>query len=567
MEALLLADDSLHVDLSWINDTTKEPCLFYADSPPPPPPNITVLERRALPSDDDVFKLHSNPNSTKIIYLDFDGHNITNSKWNEGRIPVIVAPPCNWEGDPGTFSAYEQSQIRQIWASVAEDYAPFDVDVTTEYMGEDFITRSNTSDAHYGLRVLLAPNISSWWGNFGGYSFVDIFSTIGTYRQPSIVFVDVLFYYLKYIAECTSHESGHAFGLSHQGTSALDYYEGYGAGDTSWAPIMGTGYYKNLVQWSKGEYPDANNHEDELAIITGKHLPYRADDHPDAIAGVVSWIENASSSVSGIIERTGDVDVVGFRAGAGSIALRCVLPASVSNLDVLLELLASNGTVLVASNPVNERAASLGFTTTLPNTYYYARVSGVGRGLLALNETGAYSNYGSLGTYTLAIEAPPLPTTEALTQTTSTIQALSTSTIEALALTTTKALALTTTKALALSTTEALALSTTKALSTSTIEALALTTTEALASSTTEALALTTGEALASSTGTTEAWAADNATDTSKPVAVIIMGATFGGVAAVGVLSAVVLYYRAVLRHYHSPLPLATAQHNMYNIY
>jgi hypothetical protein len=556
------------------------------------------LERRALPSDDDVFKLHSNPNSTKIIYLDFDGHNITNSKWNEGRIPVIVAPPCDWDGDPGTFSAYEQSQIRQIWASVAEDYAPFDVDVTTEYMGEDFITRSNTSDAHYGLRVLLAPNISSWWGDFGGYSFVDIFSTIGTYMQPSVVFVDVLFYYLKYIAECTSHESGHAFGLSHQGTSALDYYQGYGAGDTSWAPIMGTGYYKNLVQWSKGEYPDANNHEDELAIITGKHLPYRADDHPDAIAGVVSWIENASSSVSGIIERTGDVDVVGFRAGAGSIALRCVLPASVSNLDVLLELLASNGTVLVASNPVNERAASLGFTTTLPNTYYYARVSGVGRGLLALNETGAYSNYGSLGTYTLAIEAPPLPTTEALTQGTSTTQtsvatiealaltttkALALSTTEALALTTTKALALstteavalTTTEALALSTTEALALSTTKALALSTTEALALSTTEALAlsttkalaASTTEALALTTSEALASSTGTTEAWAVDNATDTSKPVAVIIMGATFGGVAAVGVLSAVVLYYRAVLRHYHSPLPLATAQHNMYNIY
>ena len=109
MQNMIEMDESLQVDWTWINDSTKEPAIFYAEKRPPPPlstqngqvaASLPAHSRRFLPAWDynvDVFKLHSNPNATKIIYLDFDGHNITNSKWNEGRAPVIVAPPCNWE--------------------------------------------------------------------------------------------------------------------------------------------------------------------------------------------------------------------------------------------------------------------------------------------------------------------------------------------------------------------------------------------------------------------------------------------------------------------------------------
>ena len=40
--------------------------------------------------------------------------------------------PYDLDGDYTTFSDEEQTRIQRIWARVAEDYAPFDVDVTTE---------------------------------------------------------------------------------------------------------------------------------------------------------------------------------------------------------------------------------------------------------------------------------------------------------------------------------------------------------------------------------------------------------------------------------------------------
>ncbi len=43
----------------------------------------------------------------------------------------MTTPPCDFDGTPG-FSAAEQTNIYAIWRAVAEDFAAFDVDVTTE---------------------------------------------------------------------------------------------------------------------------------------------------------------------------------------------------------------------------------------------------------------------------------------------------------------------------------------------------------------------------------------------------------------------------------------------------
>src|SRR4051794_41600183 len=44
-------------------------------------------------------------------------------------------------------------------------------------------------------------------------------------------------------------------------------FRSHGSGDTSWGPIMGTGYNRNVTQWSKGDYYMANNTQDDHVII------------------------------------------------------------------------------------------------------------------------------------------------------------------------------------------------------------------------------------------------------------------------------------------------------------
>ena len=55
------------------------------------------------------------------------------------------------------------------------------------------------------------------------------------------------------------NEVGHNLNLNHDGqlvpgSTTIEYYNGSGSGETGWAPIMGVGYYRDLTQWSRGEY-------------------------------------------------------------------------------------------------------------------------------------------------------------------------------------------------------------------------------------------------------------------------------------------------------------------------
>ena len=71
---------------------------------------------------------HSRPGSSNVLFLDFDGH-VTDANNYWGAFDALPYDPS----DNGLeFTAYEQAQIASLWAQVAEDYAPFDIDVTTE---------------------------------------------------------------------------------------------------------------------------------------------------------------------------------------------------------------------------------------------------------------------------------------------------------------------------------------------------------------------------------------------------------------------------------------------------
>ena len=342
---------------------------------------------------DQTFKLHSLPGSSKVIYLDFNGHTATGTAWNASYNggADIVAAPFDLDGAPETFNSTELQRIQNIWKRVAEDYSPFDVDVTTEEPPADALERSSSSDTQFGNRVVITP--TNFYPNAGGVSFVGTFDAIGEYYKISWAFSSMLANGEKYIAEACSHENGHSAGLHHEGTTGgVTYYQGQG----DWAPIMGNSYYKNVTQWAKGEYTDANNAEDQLQILQQNGLAYFPDDYGNTFATAETITGSTSISGSGFIEQNADVDVFKFVTGAGNISIGVTPSPLGPNLKILAELHDSSGNLMESSSLSNMGAS---ISETVPAGTYYLTVSGSGSGDPA---TTGYSDYSSLGQYIIS---------------------------------------------------------------------------------------------------------------------------------------------------------------------
>nr|MBA3480381.1 proprotein convertase P-domain-containing protein [Pirellulales bacterium] len=347
-----------------------------------------------------TFLLHSNAGATKVIYLDFNGHTTTGTQWNTtyNNGAAIVTPAYSVEGD-SSFSDTELERIQQIWERVAEDYIPFDVDVTTEDPGVEALRDGGGSDTRWGVRVVIGGSSNDWFGSSaGGVAYVGSFDWNSD--TPCFVFEEQLANgNEKYTAEAASHEIGHTLGLSHDGTSSAEYYQGHGSGATGWAPIMGLGYYQELTQWSNGQYPSATQTQDDLAIITGSNgFSYRADDYGSTIATASALnVSGTVVSSSGIIERTTDVDYFVFSTQGATINLDINPFYRSPNLDVLATLYNSAGSIIATSNPVLALGAN--FSLLVGAGTYYLSVDGTGKS--ASGSDYGYSDYGSLGYYTI----------------------------------------------------------------------------------------------------------------------------------------------------------------------
>ena len=70
-------------------------------------------------------------------------------------------PAWDTGGNAAVFDDAERTAIQTIWQSVAEDYAPFDVDVTTADPGPGGINRSSSADTTYGSHALITPSVGA----------------------------------------------------------------------------------------------------------------------------------------------------------------------------------------------------------------------------------------------------------------------------------------------------------------------------------------------------------------------------------------------------------------------
>jgi hypothetical protein len=65
-----------------------------------------------------------------------------------------------------------------IWRAVAEDFAVWDVDVTTEDPGLEGLRRTSSSDLAYGIRVAIGGAAADWYatGGISGVAYFNSFS-------------------------------------------------------------------------------------------------------------------------------------------------------------------------------------------------------------------------------------------------------------------------------------------------------------------------------------------------------------------------------------------------------
>ncbi|WP_157953242.1 M12 family metallo-peptidase [Nocardioides allogilvus] len=300
-----------------------------------------------------------------------------------------------------TFDDAERAEIHLAWRTVAEDFAPFVINVTTREPSSDAIVRSSTSDTTYGARVVItATNAVGSACGCGAAAYLDVFDVVGSgYYQPAWVFTDGTGLNGYNVAQTISHEVGHNFGLHHDGTSTTSYY----TGAKGWAPLMGASYNKRLSQWSNRQYADANNKEDDIAIIA-RAAPLLVDDHAATTDGATSLVADVTAVAT--IGSRSDVDAFAFVA-SGATQLSVAGDHGVSHSDIALTILTGGGAHVATVNLTSDTAADASpnatWTVTLPDaaSAYVALVDGTGYDPLV---SGRYDDYGSVGAYQVVLQ-------------------------------------------------------------------------------------------------------------------------------------------------------------------
>jgi len=363
-------------------------------------PLLEALEERWVPST--VPVLSSLPGAQAAIYLDFDGH----FEANWGSYGAITSPAYSTDSDLNNFSSTELANIEQIWRHVAEDFAPFNINVTT--------VEPPSFANGVALRVVIGGDSAWTGGTYGGIAYINSFTSSSV--NTVYVFPNHLGNgYPKYVGDAASHEAGHAFGTRHQSaysgtTKTADYQSGPGDGT---APIMGNSYSAARSLWWYGLSTSSTTYQDDMAVIASatNGFGYRVDDHGNQTSAT-SLIPTSTGAieVSGNIEKMTDRDWFSFTTGAGTVTFTADVPNGYNNLDAAIELYDSAGVLITSASPTNSFDASI--TLSVSGGSYYVVVSGSGpsSGSSATNygfNVGAYSLVGSI--VPVSGEAPAAP--------------------------------------------------------------------------------------------------------------------------------------------------------------
>lgn len=347
--------------------------------------------------------LNSRPGAPVSVILKVDGYTDNDPGWisfrNRGSGP-IVTPAFDLDNDPLTFNTEELRQIEEMWYRVAEDFAPFNINVTT-------IAPPTLSDFEHVMVVIGGDN--DWAPTAGGWGAINGFSNGAA--NTNYVF-SKLFFNPHQIASAASHESGHTFGLQHQSTYDANGNKTneYNPGDANWAPLMGVGYSAIRDTWWNGPNSTSSTTiQDDMAALSrpaNQTVRVRTDDYGNTFPTAFSApTASANFTLEGLLETNGDIDMFRVETDAGPISfsaegldLRRVFARNDitpgTNANLVIRLFDATGTLIAEDNPANSLSAAVSATVSA-GTYY-----------VAVTHEG---QYGSIGEYTLTGNIIPLP--------------------------------------------------------------------------------------------------------------------------------------------------------------
>ncbi len=327
-----------------------------------------------------VPQLESFPGAKGVMYLDFDGEYVSGGEW--GTIDAQAAQ-------------YSEADIEKVFYIIAEDFAPYNVNVTTK--------RDVYDNANVRSKQMIIFNET--YPQDGGVAQFNTFNN--QKEEPCWVKTIGLIDSVWLAANVGSHEAGHTLGLIHDGTTqGAEYWLGH----EDYNIVMGR-CNRRYVQWGKGEYQNANNSEDDLRIIDQNNASYRTDDHGNDESGSTTLVfDEGTGEVKeddnyGIIEQREDKDYFKMELGTGSLDLK-IRPADKyeqsPNLDIQARLLDVSGAEVAKSDPDGFAAATLNENITKSGTYYL-EIDGVGFGDPL---TTGYTDYASLGQFFVSGTVP-----------------------------------------------------------------------------------------------------------------------------------------------------------------
>ena len=286
---------------------------------------LTAAAAAAVQTGELLLYINFNPNGT-VVRPGFGNADTLTSSLVDG-VRFCPAPLLN------------QEQKDEIVKLVSDDFSPFNIRVTTDEV--EFAAHPRFTKQMCLLSTL--PSVIGHPSTTGG---VSPFIGVGSRLPGDFAFAFSAAYGNdpRDVAAVISHESAHLLGLGHQHLFAdtcsfiYEYHPGFGSGPLAFKPLMGNGIGNGISNWFAQSCPSPTLGPPQIDYdLINSQVVARPDDFPDGPTGGVTDL----NSISGVLERPGDVDfvMVNFR-NPGPVVITS------DNIDLKVSLVNPGGRVM-----------------------------------------------------------------------------------------------------------------------------------------------------------------------------------------------------------------------------